>query len=41
MIASLIAIPLCFILMHNWLQNFAYCTSISWWTFGIAAVLAT
>ena len=33
-IAFLIAAPVAWYLMHNWLQDFAYRTSISWWIFG-------
>jgi len=32
-IAFLIAAPVAWYLMHNWLQDFAYRTSISWWIF--------
>lgn len=38
-IAFLIAAPLAWFLMNQWLQNFAYRTSISWWVFA-ASVLA-
>ena len=39
-ISSLISFPLAWWLMHNWLQNYAYRTQISWWVFIMAAVLA-
>ena len=26
--------------MHHWLEGFAYKTTISWWVFGVAGVLA-
>ena len=32
-IAFLLAAPVAWYLMHNWLQDFAYRTSISWWIF--------
>ena len=32
-IALLIAIPLAWIGLHQWLQQFAYRTNISWWLF--------
>ena len=38
----LIAIPVSWWVMHNWLQDFAYSISIQWWVFalgGIAALL--
>ena len=38
-IAALVAIPLGYIAMHAWLQNFAYQTSLSWWIFPIAALV--
>jgi len=36
-VAVLIAVPLSWWAMNNWLQNFAYHTNISWWIFVIAA----
>jgi predicted permease len=40
LIAALISFPLAWWIMHNWLQNYAYHVSISWWIFIAAAVLA-
>lgn len=37
-IALLIAIPVAFLFMHGWLQNYAYHTSMSWWIFVLAAL---
>ncbi|CAL1520880.1 hypothetical protein MMC2321_04670 [Chitinophaga sp. MM2321] len=39
-IAILIATPVSWYLMQQWLQNFAYHIPISWWMFGLAAFLA-
>ena len=39
-ISSLISFPLAWLLMYNWLQNFAYRVQINWWVFITAAVLA-
>lgn len=39
LIAIAIAIPVGFLLMNNWLQNFAYRTSLHWWIFVLAAVI--
>ena len=39
-IAALIAFPLAWWFMHNWLEDFAYRIHISWWVFAIAGVLA-
>ena len=42
LIALIIASPLAWLAMHNWLQNYAYKIDISWWMFivaGIAAIL--
>lgn len=42
MIANLIGWPIAYYLMHNWLQNFAYQSTISLWIFlwtGLAAVI--
>ncbi len=38
--AFLIASPLAWLVMHNWLQNFAYRINISWWIFLAAGLLA-
>ncbi len=40
MIASLVAFPLAWWGMHQWLQNFAYRVNISWWIFGLAGLTA-
>jgi len=40
-ISSLIAFPISWFAMHKWLQDFAYRTSMSWWVFLLAAILAT
>ncbi len=39
LIATLIAIPVGFYAMNNWLQNFAYRTPLHWWIFLTAAVI--
>ncbi len=39
-IASLVAIPVAWWAMNQWLQGFAYRIQISWWIFVIAALLA-
>jgi len=39
-IASIIAWPIAYFVMNTWLQNFAYRTSIGWWTFILSGVLA-
>lgn len=36
LIAGLIASPLAYYFMNNWLQGFNYRTEISWWVFGVA-----
>ncbi len=44
LIASLIASPIAWYFMHQWLEDFAYRTTISWWVFvlaGSAALLIT
>ncbi|HEY2350322.1 MAG TPA: FtsX-like permease family protein [Puia sp.] len=40
LIASVIAFPVAWYCMSNWLQDFAYRTSIQWWVFVLSAVLA-
>jgi len=39
LIATLIAIPVGYYAMSNWLQNFAYRTPLHWWIFVLAAVI--
>jgi putative ABC transport system permease protein len=39
-IAALVAFPIAWYAMNNWLQGFAYRTAVSWWVFAIAAILA-
>jgi putative ABC transport system permease protein len=39
-IAVVIASPIAWIAMHNWLQDFAYRIHIGWWIFVVAAILA-
>jgi putative ABC transport system permease protein len=40
MIAFVLATPLAYYLMQNWLQEFVYRVSIAWWVFFIAGILA-
>ncbi|HWD90490.1 MAG TPA: ABC transporter permease [Mucilaginibacter sp.] len=37
-IALLIAIPLAYSFMHNWLQHYPYHTGLSWWVFAATAI---
>jgi len=39
-IAFLIAAPLAWYFMHQWLQGFAYRTTVQWWVFAMAGILA-
>ncbi len=39
-IAFVISCPVAYYTMHNWLENFAYKTTLSWWIFALAGVLA-
>ena len=39
LIAFLIAVPISWYIMNNWLTDFAYRTNISWWMFGAAGLL--
>lgn len=40
LVASLIGLPVAWLGMHKWLQDFAYRVNISWWVFVLAAVVA-
>ena len=39
-IAFVIATPIAWYAMHRWLENFAYKTTLSWWIFALAGLLA-
>ncbi len=39
-IAFVIATPVSYYTMHKWLENFAYKTSLNWWIFALAGILA-
>jgi ABC-type antimicrobial peptide transport system permease subunit len=39
-IAFLIAMPIAYYAMNKWLENFAYKTTLSWWIFALAGLLA-
>lgn len=39
-VAFVIACPVAWYVMHNWLQNFAYKTEMSWWVFALAGIAA-
>ncbi|MBN1822407.1 MAG: ABC transporter permease [Prolixibacteraceae bacterium] len=39
-VAFILAIPVAFYALNKWLENFAYKTSLSWWIFALAGVLA-
>lgn len=38
-ITAIIAIPLCYILLSNWLQGYVYRTTLSWWIFLLIPLL--
>lgn len=38
-LAFIIAVPVSWYIMHRWLQNFAYKTTMDWWIFLLAGVL--
>jgi putative ABC transport system permease protein len=39
-VALIVASPIAWYIMHNWLQSFAYHITIQWWTFALAGTLA-
>jgi len=39
-IAFIISIPITWVAMDKWLENFAFKTNLSWWIFGLAGLLA-
>jgi len=40
LIAFVLAVPIAWFAMYNWLQDFAYRITISWWVFAVAGVAA-
>ena len=40
LVSNIIAIPLAAWFMHHWLESYAYRITISWWIFGLAAILS-
>ncbi|HKI89174.1 MAG TPA: FtsX-like permease family protein, partial [Draconibacterium sp.] len=40
LIAFVIACPVAWLVMHKWLENFAYKTSLNWWVFALAGALS-
>ncbi|MBN1789756.1 MAG: ABC transporter permease [Bacteroidales bacterium] len=39
-ISFIIACPLAYFFMHQWLQNFAYRTNMVWWVFAVSGIIA-
>ncbi|PHN05396.1 ABC transporter permease [Flavilitoribacter nigricans DSM 23189 = NBRC 102662] len=40
LIACILAVPLAWLLMNNWLEDFSYRTDLSWWVFAVVGLLA-
>jgi putative ABC transport system permease protein len=40
LVAFVIAVPITWYVMHNWLQTFAYRTTLNWWLFPLAGLVA-
>jgi putative ABC transport system permease protein len=40
LIAFILAVPVAWYVMNNWLENFAYRTELSWWIFAIAGLIS-
>jgi putative ABC transport system permease protein len=38
-LASVLAFPVAWYVMHRWLQDFAYRTTISWWIFPLSMLI--
>lgn len=40
LIACLLAVPLAYLLMTNWLEGFSYRTDLAWWVFALVGLMA-
>jgi len=40
LLAAVIATPIAFYFMHEWLKDFAYRIDIGWWVFAAAGIVA-
>jgi len=40
LLAIVFSIPIAWLIMHRWLESFAYKTELSWWIFALAGLLA-
>ncbi len=40
MVSFIIASPIAYYIMNKWLENFAYKTTLSWWIFALAGLMA-
>ena len=40
LIAMLVAVPLSWLVMHKWLQDFAYRIELKWWIFAAAGIIS-
>ena len=40
LISFVLSVPVAFLFMHKWLENFAYKTSLGWWIFALAGLTA-
>ena len=39
LLATMIGIPVAYLVMHNWLQSFAYRTGLQWWVFALSSLV--
>jgi putative ABC transport system permease protein len=39
LLATVIAIPIAWVVMYNWLQSFAYRTGLQWWVFALSSLV--
>ena len=39
-VSFLLATPIAWFVMHKWLENFAYKTSLGWWYFALSGIIA-
>jgi ABC-type antimicrobial peptide transport system permease subunit len=41
LVAFIIAVPITYLFVHEWLNNFSYRINMSWWIFALGGIIST